>query len=167
MQIMSRQKSIVKALRSIKSHLTVWGLLATSLTAVPSAALADSSGMVSVHSRVLNMRSGPGTQHPTQWQLRRGYPLDVIQRQGKWIKVRDFENDTGWVAKSLIGKTPYHIVKSSKANIRSGPGTRYHIVSKATYGQLLRTLDKHPSWVQVQSEDGTQGWVLRNLLWGW
>lgn len=166
MQIMSKNKWIEKALRSIRSYLTVGGILAASLVALPSVAQAD-SGMVSVDSRVLNMRSGPGAQHPTQWQLRRGYPLDVIERQGKWIKVRDFEKDTGWVARSLTGKIPYHVVKSNKANIRSGPGTRYRIVNKASYGQLLRTLDKRPSWVKVQLEDGSQGWVSRHLLWGW
>lgn len=123
--------------------------------------------MVSVKSSTLNMRSGPGTNHPVIWQIDRGYPLRVIGRKGSWLKVRDFENDLGWVARSLTGKTPHHIVKSKTANIRSGPGTNYRIVGKADYGDLLRTLEKRGQWVKVKRVSGGKGWVSKNLLWGW
>lgn len=141
------------------------GTMAAAMASLPVAAQA--AEMVSVRSKVLNMRSGPGARHATQWQLQRGFPLAVIGRQGNWLKVRDFENDTGWVAGKLTGDKPHHIVKSSVANLRSGPGSRYHLVGKAQYGEVLRTLEKRASWVRVQRGDGSKGWVARSLLWGW
>ncbi|EWS62991.1 SH3 domain protein [Hydrogenophaga sp. T4] len=69
---------------------------------------ASAQSMVSVKGNVLNMRSGPGTNTEVLWELRKGYPLKVVARQGNWLKVSDFENDRGWVARSLTGRTPHH-----------------------------------------------------------
>ena len=79
--------------------------------------------MVSVAGMEVNMRSGPGPQHPADWRLDRGYPLKVIGSQGNWLKVIDFENDKGWINRALTSSTPYHVVKAKVANMRSEPST--------------------------------------------
>jgi SH3-like domain-containing protein len=123
--------------------------------------------MVSVAKPEINMRSGAGTQHPTQWSLSRGFPLQVTGRKGQWLKVRDFENDTGWVYRPLVNKTPHHIGKSRVANIRSAPGTRSRVVGRAEHGEVLRTLERRTDWVKVQQDGGPKGWIAKRLLWGW
>ena len=67
--------------------------------------------MVSVKGTLVNMRSGPGTGCRVTWQLEKGYPLQVLAKKGSWLKVRDFENDRGWISRSVIGRTPHYIVK--------------------------------------------------------
>ncbi|MEO8546560.1 MAG: SH3 domain-containing protein, partial [Burkholderiaceae bacterium] len=123
--------------------------------------------MVSIRGHIVNMRSGPSTGAQILWELERGYPLEVLQRKGNWLQVRDFENDKGWVARSLTGHTRYHIVKARVANIRSGPGTRYRVVGKSERYDLMRTRGAKTGWVKVQSSDGVTGWISRTLLWGW
>lgn len=123
--------------------------------------------MVSIQGSIVNMRSGPSTNSEVQWQLTKGYPLQVLKRQGRWLEVRDFENDRGWVTRSLTGSTPHHIVKSKIANIRRGPGTQYRIIGKAERFELLRTRDKKTGWVRVERSDGLRGWIAKRLLWGW
>jgi SH3-like domain-containing protein len=124
--------------------------------------------MVSVQGNTVNMRSGPSTQNPILWELKRGYPLRVIRRQGNWLEVSDFENDRGWVARSLVGNTPHHVVKSRTANIRRGPGTQHAVVGQAEYGDVLRTREKRGGWIRVEhTATGTSGWVSGSLLWGW
>ena len=77
-------------------------LIASSFCLVTlSSALAQS--MVSVKGSTVNMRSGPGTHTVVLWALDQGYPLQVIQRKDGWLQVKDFEGDTGWVARSLMG----------------------------------------------------------------
>lgn len=127
---------------------------------------ANAQNMVSVKGSTLNMREGPGTQTPVLWELKRGYPLQITQRKGSWVRVRDFEGDTGWVARSLTGNTPHHVVKSKVANMRSGPGTQHRIVGKVEYGELLRTREKRADWVRVERSEGVSGWIARQLLWG-
>lgn len=129
---------------------------------------AHAQSMVSIKGSTVNMRSGPSTQNPILWELKRGYPLRVLRRQGKWLEVSDFENDKGWVARSLVGNTPHHVVKSRTANIRRGPGTQHAVVGKADYGDVMRTREKRAGWVRVEhTASGTTGWVSRRLLWGW
>lgn len=122
---------------------------------------------VSVARDEINMRNGPGTKHESRWMLSRGFPLQVVRRQGDWLRVRDFEKDEGWVSRSLTDRTPHVIVTSTTANIRSGPATNQRRVGQAEYGEVLRMLGKRPGWVQVSQAGGTKGWVARKLVWGW
>tara|TARA_R110001599_G_scaffold151309_2_gene335953 strand:+ start:871 stop:1152 length:282 start_codon:yes stop_codon:yes gene_type:complete len=93
--------------------------------------------------------------------------LQVLAREGSWLQVKDFENDRGWVASSLTGKTPHHIVKASIANVRSGPGRQHRIVGKVERYDLLRTRGSRSGWVRVERGDGLKGWISKRLLWGW
>jgi uncharacterized protein YgiM (DUF1202 family) len=117
--------------------------------------------------KAVNMRAGAGTQHEVLWRLDPGYPLQVVGRRGSWLQVRDFENDQGWVYKPLTGSQRHHVVKAEIANVRSGPGTQTRVIGKATYGEVLRTLERQRDWVKVQQKEGRTGWVARRLLWGW
>ncbi len=123
--------------------------------------------MVSIKGSIVNMRSGPTTRSEILWQLKRGYPLQVLKQKGRWLQVRDFENDKGWVARALTNRTPHYIVKASKANMRSGPGTRYRLVGKTQRYDLLRTRGAKAGWVKVERSDGVKGWISKRLLWGW
>ncbi len=123
--------------------------------------------MVSVQRAEVNLRAGAGTNHQPLWVLSQGYPLEVTGRKGQWLHVRDFENDTGWIFRPLVGKQPHHVVKGAVVNLRSSPSTRSRVVGKASRGEVLRTLERRPQWVKVQQEGGPRGWVASRLLWGW
>lgn len=148
----------------LKNLPVVLTLLLLSLLAVQAAQARE---MVSVNRAVINMREGAGTQHDALWALNKGYPLQVTGRKGAWLKVRDFENDTGWVYRPLVGKTPHHVVKARVAKLRSAPTTGSRIIGKAQQGDVLRTVERRDRWVKVQQPGGRKGWVARRLLWGW
>lgn len=138
--------------------LALYGLLLSSAWA---------QSMVSVNRPVLNMRSGPGTDKPVLWALAQGYPLQVLTRKGNWLRVKDFEGDLGWVYRPLVNSTPHVIVRSRNANLRSAPTTASRVRGKVVYGEILRTLEQRKSWVRVQRQSGTQGWIYKSLVWGW
>lgn len=138
--------------------------LLAGLFAVPAA---QAQQLVSIKGSTVNMRAGPGTQTEVLWELSRGYPLKVVGRKGNWLQVRDFENDRGWVARSLVTHTPHHIVKARVANVRKAPGTGHPVIGKVEYGEVLRTRAKRAGWVRVERDNGQVGWVSKGLLWGW
>jgi len=141
------------------------GILALSLGLITAASAAPD--MVSIGRAEVNMRAGAGTKHETLWRLGQGYPLAVLETQGRWIKVRDFERDEGWVYRPLTSRTAHHIVKARVANVRKAPSLNGRVVGKAEYGDVLRTLERRKGWVKVRHEDGFSGWVSKTLLWGW
>ena len=142
----------------------VHGLAALLLLAASQAAV---QRMVSVSHEAVNMRSGAGTHYPAEWKLGVGYPLRVLGSQGNWLKVIDFENDTGWVHRPLTSGAPHHVVKVKIANMRSAPSLGSRIVAKLAYGDVLKTIRHSGGWVRLQREGGPRGWVARRLVWGW
>jgi SH3-like domain-containing protein len=128
-------------------------------------ALAQS--MVSVKGETVNLRAAPSTNAEITWQLKKGYPLKVVKRQGDWLQVKDFENDSGWIARNLTARTPHHVVKAKIVNLRNGPGEQHRVVARLTYGEVVRTLEHRNNWVRVEQPNGPRGWVSKKLLWGW
>ncbi len=119
---------------------------------------------VSVNKDGVNLRSGPTTDAAVLFELPTGYPLEVIERKGDWLQVRDYENDKGWIYNNLTSDTPYVIVKVSKGNIRSGPGTNYDQVGKVVRDVILQKIEQKGDWIQVRHPQLT-GWIHKNLVW--
>lgn len=127
--------------------------------------------MVSVVGDNVNLRSGPGTKYSVKWKYGSGFPLKVVQEKEGWLKVEDFEGDTGWLYQKLTSRAGHMIVKvhkneNKKVNIRSGPGTKYKVVGKAYYGVVFKTIKQQNGWAQVKHDSGLEGWIKRSLLWG-
>ena len=128
--------------------------------------------MLSVKGDKVNLRSGPGKKYIVKWEYGDGFPLVVIKKKGKWLKVKDFEGDQGWIHKNLLVDKPRMIVKVNRnqnqsINIRKQPGTKGKIVGKAYYGVVFTTLKQKSGWVHVKHDTGLQGWIKRSLLWGY
>jgi len=123
--------------------------------------------MISIKGEKVNMRSGPATSYNISWELGNGYPLKVLQKKRSWLKVKDFEGDTGWVYRKLTSNKPHLIVKRKHVNIRKAPTTRSRIIGKANYGVVFATIKQKKGWAKVKHESGLVGWIKRDLLWGW
>lgn len=128
--------------------------------------------MGSISGDKVQLRSGPGTKYSSKWEYGDGFPLKILTRNGNWVKVKDFENDSGWVFKKYLSSKPHMIVKVNKGkkkkiNIRSGPGTKFKIVGKAYYGVVFETIRQKKGWAEIKHESGLTGWVKRSLLWGY
>lgn len=132
---------------------------------------AATAEMLSVNVDTVNLRSGPGTNYSVKWEYGKGLPLKILEKKGDWVKVQDFEDDTGWIYKPLLSENGHMIVKmfkdkDQKVNIRSGPGTTYRVVGKAYYGVVFETLEQRDGWAKVKHETGLVGWIKRTLIWG-
>jgi SH3-like domain-containing protein len=131
-----------------------------------------SAEMISIKGDKVNLRKGPGTKYSIVWEYGDGYPLNILSKNGNWYEVKDFENDSGWIHKSLTQYSPHVIVKvnrntDEKINIRKEPGTKSPIVGKAQYGVVFKTLQRKSGWVNIKHDSGLTGWVKESLLWGY
>ncbi len=139
-------------------------LLASTLLPITGAQAAD---YVSVNAHDVNVRQQPTTRAQAEWVLDRGYPLRVLERRGKWLKVADHEATLGWIHAPLTSKTPHRIVSARRANLRAGPSTGQRLLATLERGETLRTLGTRGGWVRVQRENGQRGWISARLTWGW
>ncbi|MDD3814675.1 MAG: SH3 domain-containing protein [Desulfocapsaceae bacterium] len=121
---------------------------------------------VSVKSDGVNVRTGPSTDDQIAMELFQGYPLKVVEKKGDWLKISDFENDTGWIYKSLVEPGNTVIVNSqSTINMRSEPSTSAAIVANIERGVVLTKVSSKGDWVKVKHAKGTEGWIYKTLLW--
>ncbi len=120
---------------------------------------------LSVTASIANIRSGPGTEHDVLWRVERYHPLAVIRTSGPWVYFRDYEGDTGWIHKSLVGTASTVITASATSNVRSGPGTTHKVLSSIESGVPFKVLKRKGNWIHVQHGDGDRGWIHKSLLW--
>jgi SH3-like domain-containing protein len=136
----------------------------TAVLAVMLSGVAGAAEFVSVVKDGVNLRSGPTTTHEILFQLPAGYPLKVLERDKKWIKVSDYENDKGWIYAGLVSEASYVIVNTNEGNVRSGPGTSYDKIGKVVRDVILKKVETEGDWFKVSHPELT-GWIYRNLVW--
>jgi len=127
--------------------------------------------MRSTDGEKIELRTGPGENYSVKWEYGNGFPVKMLSQKGKWIKVQDFENDSGWINSSMLNKVPHAIVKvnkgkNKKISIRRGPGPKYDIIGQAYYGVVFEKKKQDKGWVKVKHESGLEGWIEASLLWG-
>ena len=130
-----------------------------------SSGFASAAERFAVTGKLVNIRSGPGTNYDILWQAEKYYPIDVIKKSGKWYKFKDFEGDIGWVYKSLVRKISAVITIKDKCNIRSGPGRKYNVLLISEKGVPFKVIKREGSWINVQHSDGHEGWLHKSLVW--
>jgi len=114
---------------------------------------------------VANIRSGPATNSDILWKVEKYYPIFVIKKSGSWYKFRDFEKDTGWVHKSLVGKLKAVITKKDLCNVRSKPSTKEKILFTVEKGIPFKVLKSKGHWLNIEHADGDRGWIHDSLVW--
>lgn len=67
------------------------------------------------------------------------------------------------VAGTALGSTRY-VSDQLSVNLRSGPGTQFHITSLATAGTRVEVLEEDDGWSKVRTSDGNTGFVLTRFL---
>ncbi len=115
-----------------------------------------------------NLRSGPGLEFSKTLVVNKYTPLEAVSKQGRWYKVRDFENAEHWVREDLVTSAmKCAIVKADYAYVRRGPGLSW---PKKTPGRAdkyvsFRLLEKRGEWARVQDQEGDIVWIHQPLLW--
>ncbi len=130
--------------------------------------LVNNASALCVNVPKANLRSGPGVNHEKTWQVFKYMPFKKLARKGNWYKVKDVDGDIHWIYRKLVtNKFRCAVVKVEKANVRSGPGTKFkkNILSPAFKYYSFKVLDIKGSWVKVKDEYGDTGWIFRKLLW--
>ena len=130
---------------------------------------------VSLKADKINLRSGPGTDYPTQWVFRRaGLPVEVIRESVGWRQVRDAEGTIGWVLATLLSGrrtalvTPWDVKAGGAAPqvaLKDDDDDRATVVARVEAGVIanIRTCDGR--WCEVSIAD-VRGYVEQKKLWG-
>ena len=60
---------------------------------------------LSIKNITVNVRMGPSKTSPIKWIYKiKNFPVEVIDKYYNWRKIKDFENDNGWVHISQLSR---------------------------------------------------------------
>jgi cell wall-associated NlpC family hydrolase len=131
----------------------------------------------------LNVRDGPGSAFVGLIKLTSGSQVDLLARYNDWFQVQTPEGNVGWVLgryltigpgvtdrvdvvtsvpdpnPALLGR-----IRERSVNVRGGPGVAYSQIGRLGADTQLDLLGRYKDWLEVRTEDGATGWILRELV---
>ena len=114
----------------------------------------------------VNLRQGPSFEYPIKLFYKKKFlPVLILDKFENFRKIRDHENNTGWIHISQLSKKKAAITINEEQLVFSRPS----IYSKPTVilkkGRLCKVRKCKGEWCKVQVEQFT-GWVKKKDLWG-
>ena len=92
-------------------------------------------------------------------------PIEVLDKSETWIKIRDFENNSGWIHISQVSKKKSAINKKNNSIIYKKPTIFSKPIAKLEIGRLVLIKRCKVEWCKISS-GGFRGWIYKNALWG-
>lgn len=119
---------------------------------------------VSLKSKEVNVRVGPGVDYPIKHIYRKqNMPVEVVAEFGNWRKIRDKEGEEGWALHSLLSGKRQAIIEHETIMFNVYKGER--AVMRLGQGVQVQVKECRRMQCEVKSE-GTRGWVAKTDLWG-
>lgn len=76
---------------------------------------------VSLKSDKTNVRTGPGLRYPIKWvMVRKSMPVEIISEYGQWRKIKDIQEDEGWVHTSVLTGKRTAIIQINGSTLTEG-----------------------------------------------
>ncbi len=144
--------------RLIRATITVLALsiLVSTLTfGVSAKSGAVTTQVATVSASSLRLRSGPSTSSTTLDIAYRGDYVNILGASGSWYLV-EFELTQGYMHKSYLTaynrknvELGYGTLNANKVNVRSGPGTSYSSLARASRGDSAYIIGFNNQWYKV------------------
>ena len=122
---------------------------------------------VSLDSKEVNLRAGPGKDYPILWVYqRRGLPVEIIQEFDTWRRIRDRDGTVGWVQQNLLSGKRTALVIDEARTMRTDPTGGAKAVAILQPGVVAQIAEcGTDNWCRVETK-GYKGWLRRDDFWG-
>ena len=115
---------------------------------------------------IVNLRQGPSFDHPIKIFYKKKFlPILVQDSSENFRKIKDHENNSGWIHISQLSKKKAAIVIDTNIIVFSKPSvysTPSVILEK---GKLCKIIKCKDNWCKIKV-DNYKGWIKKNSLWG-
>ena len=114
----------------------------------------------------VNLRQGPSFDYPIKIFYKKKFlPVIVQDSSNNFRKIRDHENNSGWIHISQLSKKKAAIITGSNLILFKNATIYSNPVAIIEEGRLVKITKCKGSWCKVKSGNFT-GWVKNETLWG-
>ena len=114
----------------------------------------------------VNLRQGPSFEYPIKLFYKKKFlPVLVQEKFENFRKIRDHENNTGWIHVSQLSKKKAAIVIEDEAYIFSSNTIYSKPLAISKNGKLLLVRKCKKDWCKISSKN-IKGWIKKESLWG-
>jgi SH3-like domain-containing protein len=135
-------------------------------TFISSSLASDDKKFLSLKKNEVNLRQGPSLEYPIKLIYKKKYlPVIILDKSGPFRKIRDFENNTGWIHIALLSKKKSAINIQNNSILYKKPTIYSKPLAKLESGRLVMVKKCKVKWCKIESGD-YQGWIYKKNLWG-
>ena len=114
----------------------------------------------------VNLRQGPSFDYPIKILYKKKFlPVLVQDESGNFKKIRDHENNSGWIHRSQLSTKKAAISIEAKLIVFKNPTIFSKPQVILEQGRLCLILKCQVEWCKVKVEK-YKGWVKKKSLWG-
>ena len=122
---------------------------------------------VSLKSNDVNLRVGPSINYPIKLKyIQNNLPIEIIDEFDVWRKIKDHQNNEGWIHKSLIKGDRFILAINNEKKVKNfydrPNGKIIGIINNNNILKLERCLI---NWCLV-SDHKFKGWLSKDFIWG-
>ena len=114
----------------------------------------------------VNLRQGPSREYPVKIFYKKKFlPVLVQDKSDNFRKIRDHENNTGWIHISQLSKKKSAIVIDDNLIMFKKPTIYSKPIVILRKGRLSKIIRCKDDWCKVKTS-GYKGWLKKESLWG-
>jgi len=126
----------------------------------------ESKKFLSLKNNEVNLRQGPSFEYPIKIVYIKKYlPVEILDKSETWRKIKDFENNSGWIHASQLSKKKSAICKKNNSVLYKKPTIFSKPIAKLEIGRLVLIKKCKLKWCKISSGNFS-GWIYKNSLWG-
>ena len=128
--------------------------------------LAKDEYFLTLRNEKVNLRQGPSFEYPIKIFYKKKFlPVLVQDSSDNFRKIRDHENNTGWIHISQLSKKKAAITIDNSTIVFQNATVYSNPVVVLKKGRLIKISKCKESWCKVKSGE-FKGWLKKESLWG-
>ena len=128
--------------------------------------LAVEKNFLTLRNDKVNLRQGPSFQYPVKiFYNKKLLPVLVQDKFENFRKIKDHENNTGWIHISQLSKKKAAIVIDSNLIMFKNPTIYSKPIAVLEKGRLSKIIKCTDNWCKAKTGK-YKGWLKKNSLWG-
>ena len=112
------------------------------------------------------LRQGPSFEYPIKLTYKKKYlPVVILDKSETWRKIKDFENNSGWIHISQLSKRKSAINIKNKSVLYNNSTIYSKPIAVIETGRLVLIKKCKSQWCKITTGNYS-GWIFKNCLWG-